>query len=99
MTDIYNFFYRINDPEHIGNVGDGDDLCAACYKGRKIIDFQVALIINTQHLQSRFLPLAKHLPRDDVGMMLFFRNDNLVSLPHENFTERKSYKINGSCCA
>ena len=43
--------------------------------------------------QHRFLALTEHLPRYNVGMVLYGRYDNLVALVNESLTERESQGI------
>ena len=49
--------------------------------------------IDRQDFQDCLLALAKHLPGDDVGMMLPFRHDDFVAGVNEGLAERESDQV------
>ncbi len=97
MTNIYNLLYRINQSKHIGNVSDAYEFCLLRKEGLQHIESETSVVIDRKHSQYSFLPPAKQLPWNDIGMMLGFGNDYLVALTYERFTERICHKIDGSC--
>ena len=57
----------------------------------------MAILVHVQDPQNSAFSLAKHLPRNNVGMVLGLGNDDLVALIDECLSERECHKVDGSC--
>ena len=66
--------------QRVGQMRDGNDAHAARRQQPTVgINVQLAGIIDRDHTQRGAGPLRQHLPRDDVGMMLHYRDHNLIT--------------------
>ena len=95
MTNTYNVFDRVNNPQYIGDLRDGDQLGFLGEQVRQQIGPQMAFLIYRKHLQHRAFSLAHHLPGNDVTVMLGRGNDNLVSLSDESLAIGERNEIDG----
>ncbi len=96
MTKSYNLFNRIDNAKDIGNLRNSNYPCLGIQQRFQFVKIKMPLFINVKDLQCSPFPLAEHLPRNNVGMMLGLGNDDLIAFPDESLTERKGDKVDGS---
>ncbi len=78
------YLANIVDSTHdIGDMGGADESGAVVEKRLKIIYLERAVFINVKNTELGTATLAKELPRNDVGMVLKRRDNNLVAFTHE----------------
>ncbi len=87
MTNLYNFLNRIDNAKNIGNLGDSDNLRLWIQQRFQSVKIQMTIIINMKNPQCSPFPLTKHLPRNNVGMVLCLGNDDLIAFVDESITE------------
>ena len=91
-----HFFHRVHEAEHIGNLGNGDKPGLFREQAGKHLEAQIAVFIHRKYLQMSAFPLAKHLPGNDIGVMLRLADQNLVALADKSFSEAVGDQIDGS---
>ena len=69
--------------ERVRHLGDGHQLRAGPEEARILLHEEVAPVVDGNHAEPGALLLAKHLPGDDVGVVLDSRDDDLVPRAHE----------------
>ena len=99
MTNTYNLFNRVYNPKDVGNVSYRDEFGSLADQRLQFLYFKVPFVVNSKNFKLRSFSLAKHLPRNNVGVVLFLRDNDLISLHNQDFSQGKSDKINGSRCS
>gem|GEM_PF-6392534 len=94
MTDTDDFLYRIYNTEHIGNMRHRHKLCPGCKQLRQLVQVQFTVFLYVKYLKHRFFSLTKHLPGNNIGVMLSCGNHNFIAFLYKSFTEGKSHQIN-----
>ena len=95
MTNSYNLFDGIDDAQDVGNLGDAHQPRARRQQARQQVQAEVSGIVHGQHLQRGALAPAKQLPGHDVGVVLRFADDDLVTGAHEGFAEAVRDEVDG----
>ena len=96
MTIIYDVFKRIDYAEDIGNLGNAQKARAVRHQPVEKIDPQMPVVRDRQNLQLRSLARTHHLPGNDIGVMLAFRDYDLISRTDKSFSEAEGDKVDGS---
>ena len=65
--------------QHVGHVGDGDQLGLGCDGGVQRLDIERTVVAHIDPAQHRALALAQEMPGHDVGVMLHHRQHDLVA--------------------
>jgi len=95
VSDADDVAHRRDGAERIGHVGHGDDLRARRDHALEFLDDQLAVVVHRNPFQHRTGAFAVKVPRDDVGMMLQQRHDDLVAFADELQTEAGGHQIEG----
>ena len=74
-----DFLQRRHRAQHIGHMGDGDQLGLGPDGGVQRLDIEAAVIAHIHPAQHRALALAQEMPGHDVGVMLHHRQHDLVA--------------------
>ena len=92
-----DFLNRIHCAQHIADMGHTDDLGLISDKRFELIHTEDTIVGNGKMLYDNASFHGLQLPRDDVRVMLHFRDDHLVTSLHLRFAERRGYEINRLC--
>ena len=95
VGDADDVAHRRDGAERIGHVGHGDDSRARRNHALEFLDDQLAVVVHRNPLQHRTGAFAVKVPRDDVGMMLQQRDDDLVPFADELQPEAGGHQIEG----
>ena len=96
MTNTYNLLNRIFEPEHIGYLGHAAYLDRRGKQGWKRIHVEMSVGVHFPYLYLRPDPAAYHLPGNDIGMVLAFRNQDFVTFLEKGRGETRRDKVEGS---
>ena len=72
--------YRIDRPQRVRDMGDGDHASAIRKKLREIVEDQTALLVHLDVPKASACTAGHQLPRNDVGVMLQRAQEDLVAL-------------------
>ena len=95
MTNVYYFLYRIYKTKDIGYLGNAKQTGALRKETFKKVQPQMAVVIHRQDFKDCAFASAHHLPRYDIGVMLAFRNDNLIARLDEGLAETECHEVDG----
>ena len=93
MSYLDDAFHRIHKSKNIGNLGDANDTNALIQHLLKSIQIECSFSRHGNDTKVHALTLAKHLPRNDIGMMLHRTDDDFISFVTKSLTETECQEI------
>ena len=82
MRDLNNLSQRIDRAQRVGDMRDGQQFRARSQQLGQLVHHQLAAVVDGNNPQLGALFLAKHLPGNDVGVMLHGRDEHFVAGAH-----------------
>ncbi len=79
VGELDHLAHRVDGAEGVGDVDHSDDLRALRQQPLVLLEDDVAVVVDRDHLEDRAALLAQQLPGDDVGVVLHGRDQDLVA--------------------
>ena len=95
MGQLDNSPDRIDAPERVGHMGHCHQPSFRSQQSFVLVKQKLAGIVDRSNPQDRTFFFTKHLPGDNIGVMLHGRDDHLVARPDVLASVRVSYQVDG----
>ena len=79
VGELDDFFHRHHGSKRVGDMGNRNELGPLVEQPAKLIEHQLAIVIDRNDSETRAHLLAEHLPGHDVGMVLHGGHDNFIA--------------------
>src|SRR5580698_1764370 len=98
MSRFDHFAYWRNDSKSIRDLRQCDEACLRSEQLFVFVEKHLTAVINRSDAQPRTLLGAKHLPRNDIGVMFKPGDNNFVVLLNVSAAPTLCHQIDAFCC-